>query len=76
MTSPDPLPSAPARRRRPVLWREISWIMLFKLAFLTLLWYLFFGPSQRVVVTPERVQQTLFAPGPAAPPAPGDKNHA
>lgn len=75
MTPHDPAPGARARRA-PILWQEISWVMLFKLAALTLLWYLFFGPSQRVEVTPARVQQTLFAPGPAAPPAHGDHDHA
>jgi hypothetical protein len=69
-------PASPAHA--PVLWREISWVMLFKLAALTLLWYLFFGPTHRVIVTPERVQQRLFAPGPGTPlPAhDGDHPHA
>ena len=75
MTPHTPAPSAPASRRAPVLWQEISWVMLFKLAALTLLWYLFFGPTHRVIVTPERVQQRLFAPGPVTPPPAHDGEH-
>ena len=51
-------------------------MLLFKLCAITLLWYLFFGPTHRVPVTPERVQQSLFAPGAGTPPAHGDDGHA
>lgn len=78
MTPHTPAPATPRLRHPPVLWREISWVMLFKLAALTLLWYLFFGPTHQVNVTPELVQQRLFAPGPATPPPThdGDRPHA
>ena len=59
-----------------LLRREIPAVLLFKLAAILLLWYLFFGPTHRVTVTPERVQQSLFAPGAATPPAHGDDGHA
>ena len=79
MTPHTPASPAPRLRHAPVLWREISWVMLFKLAALTLLWYLFFGPTHRVKVTPERVQRSLFAPGSGTPTPPahdGDRSHA
>ncbi len=79
MTPHTPAPATPRLRRAPVLWREISWVMLFKLAALTLLWYLCFGPTHQVNVTPERVQQRMFAPGPTTPTPPahdGDRPHA
>ncbi len=59
-----------------LLYREVAAVLLFKLCAITLIWYLFFGPTHRVTVTPERVQQSLFAPGAGAPPAHGDDGHA
>ena len=59
-----------------LLHREVAAVLFFKLAAITLIWYLFFGPNHRVNVTPDRVQQSLFAPGAGAPPAHGDDGHA
>ena len=64
----------PSRERS--LKREITAVLLFKLIAITLLWYLCFGPTHRVTVTPDRVQQSLFAPGTGTPPAHGDDGHA
>ena len=49
-----------------MLTRDISAVLLFKLAAITLLWYLFFSPTHQVVVTPAKVDTRLFAtPSPA-----------
>jgi hypothetical protein len=50
--------------------KEIGAVLLFKLAAITLLWYLFFGPSHTVAVTPAKVDRALFAPPPAKPETP------
>ena len=71
-----PMTSAETPARERSLKREITAVLLFKLFAITLLWYLFFGPTHRVPVTPERVQQSLFAPGAGTPPAHGDDGHA
>jgi hypothetical protein len=43
--------------------RSIGWMLLVKLAALIALWALFFSPSDRLDVTPERVhEQLLIAP--------------
>jgi hypothetical protein len=49
------------------LGREISLLLVFKLAAISALWYLFFGPTHQVVVTPAKVDARLFAVPPAAP---------
>ncbi|HEX7965476.1 MAG TPA: hypothetical protein VF651_07135 [Gammaproteobacteria bacterium] len=43
-------------------------MLLLKLAAMSLLWYLFFGPSHTVRVTPDKVGTAVFG-APAAPPA-------
>ena len=50
---------------RPSLRRKIAWLLVAKLVGLLLLWALFFSPSHRVEVTPERAERIL-----AIPPAP------
>lgn len=72
----QPMPSAGPASRERSLKREITALLLFKFCAIGLIWYLFFGPTHRVTVTPERVQQSLFAPGTGAPPAHGDDGHA
>ena len=52
---------------RHLLARDISLVLLFKLAAITLLWYLFFGPSHQVLVTPTKVDARLFAAPPPVP---------
>jgi len=49
--------------------REISAVLLFKLAAITVLWYLFFGPTHTVTVTPTKVDARLFSAPPSSPPA-------
>lgn len=44
--------------------RDIAVVLFFKLAALTLLWALFFGPAHTVTVTPDKVNAALFAPAP------------
>lgn len=51
-----------------LLRKELSVVLLFKLAAITLIWYLFFGPSHTVRVTPDKVGTAVFG-APAAPPA-------
>lgn len=41
-------------------WRDIVWTLAFKAAALTLLYLLFFGPSHRIAVTPDRVAALLI----------------
>ena len=48
--------------------RDVSGVLLFKLAAMSLLWFLFFGPAHTVVVTPTKVDRALFDP-PASHPA-------
>jgi len=43
------------------LGREMAIVMILKLAALTLLWYLFFGPTHQVRVTPAKLAGKLFA---------------
>lgn len=50
--------------------RDVSGVLLFKLAAMSLLWYLFFGPAHTVVVTPAKVDRALFDPVPARPQTP------
>ncbi len=59
----------PASARRPEhrLRYEIAVVLLFKLAAITLLWYLFFGPAHTVVVTPAKVDARLFSSIPSQP---------
>jgi len=52
----------PDWRRR--LRRKIGWLLLAKLAALTILWALFFSPSHRVPATPDRVGQRLAVGNP------------
>jgi hypothetical protein len=40
--------------------RSIGWMLLVKLAALIALWALFFSPSDRLDVTPERVHEQLL----------------
>ena len=48
---------------------EISAVLLFKLAAITVLWYLFFGPTHTVTVTPANLDARLFSAPPSPPPA-------
>lgn len=50
--------------------RDVSGVLLFKLAAMSLLWYLFFGPAHTVAVTPAKVDRALFDPVPARPETP------
>lgn len=56
---------APGER---LLHKELTPVLLLKLAAMSLLWYLFFGPSHTVRVTPDKVGTAVFG-APAAPPA-------
>lgn len=40
--------------------REIGWVLAFKLVALFVLYTLFFSPSHRIHVTPERVHGAVF----------------
>jgi hypothetical protein len=40
--------------------RSIGWMLLVKLAALIVLWALFFSPSDRLDVTPERVHEQML----------------
>ncbi|HSN18528.1 MAG TPA: hypothetical protein VLV87_10010 [Gammaproteobacteria bacterium] len=55
------------RSRASRLSHEIAWVLLFKLTALSLLWYLFFGPTHVVMVTPAKVSGALFDGPPAKP---------
>ncbi len=56
---------APERSR---LGREISVVLVFKLAALFIIWLLFFGPAHRVQVTADSARQVILE-APAAAPA-------
>ena len=56
---------APGER---LLIRDISLVLLFKLAAITLLWYLFFSPAHQMMVTPAKVDGQLFTAPPAGHP--------
>ena len=53
-------------RRR--LRRSIGWMLLIKLAALVALWTFFFSPSNRVAVTPDRVDEQLLIEPAGEPP--------
>jgi hypothetical protein len=62
--APDP---AGGRRHR-TLRREITWVLIMKLAALTLLWLAFFSPSHRPQVDGRTVGERLGANPPAGAP--------
>jgi hypothetical protein len=49
--------------------REISAVLIIKLTAITLLWYLFFGPTHTVTITPAKLDAKLFT-SPPSPPSP------
>jgi len=63
-----PLRGLDAVHGERLLHKEIAAVLFFKLAAITLIWYLFFGPSHTVRVTPDKVGTAVFG-APAAPPA-------
>lgn len=56
--------------REPRLIVEIAVVIACKLAVIFALWYLFFSPEHRTQVTPERVEDAIFASERAPTPAP------
>lgn len=51
--------------------RELAIVLSLKLAAIGLLWYLFFGPTHEVKVTPAALDRHLFtAPAPQTPKSP------
>lgn len=60
--SPDPAAARAGTWWRTPLVRELAVVMAVKLALLIGLWFLFFQPSERVVVSDEVVSRMLLAP--------------
>jgi len=63
----SPPSAAPAPGQRRFL-RELAVVLSLKLAAIGLLWYLFFGPTHEMKVTPATLDRHLFtAPAPTKP---------
>lgn len=62
----------PAPKRRPQLIVEIALVIACKLCIIFCLWWLFFSPEHRTIVTPDKMGDAIFSSAPSevqTPPA-------